>query len=631
MLRIGAWKLAVGLTASAALVAGVGCRSKPPPIATTPVKPTPASVSAVSPVAPTVAADANAESKPAAADAADSTDSEKADSTAPSGVDQAAAAGASNEQPISSERIVLLAPGNPIIIELQLTIDGQPHTAALERLVDEVLKLADTDGDGRTMWKELCACKRVKYGQYGNLAIDNENGEKQVIDRYDIARDGVVDRTELPRFLTRNAGASRPFSIRGTLNHRDLNRRGAPTWRVIDVDENGIISADERAAAAARLAGRDNDDDEILLVSDLNPRLQSADPEMMMNERRRRGPDAVRLLGPHADWNTVQRTLEQEYGGGRTLSPDSFPLTPELFAQLDKNHDGRIRRDEFPALNEMPPHVVIAAEFGRDSSPHAPREESVSRSETPTMPRLKLVSIVPALAGSGSSVVEQPGRLTFAVGATLLTIYTNDTVASDDFSARAKQALDMFDQNKDGYLEKSEVPESLQPQLGRFEAVDADEDGKAYPHEIEAFLAQQQAGLRAQIHAKATDTEDALFTALDIDHDDRLDSRELEGASQRLAALDKNGDGQLTSDELPEVLLIGLARGSLENADATFAPPPVIVRGPDGTAPRWFKAMDANQDGAISRREFLGSAEKFAELDKDGNGLLEVGEWVKQP
>ena len=107
---------------------------------------------------------------------------------------------------------------------------------------------------------------------------------------------------------------------------------------------------------------------------------------------------------------------------------------------------------------------------------------------------------------------------------------------------------------------------------------------------------------------------------------ERLDSREIEGAAQRLAALDKNGDGQMTPDELPEVLLIGLARGSLENADATFAPPPVIVRRADDKAPRWFTAMDANSDGAISRREFLGSAEKFAELDKDGNGLLELSE-----
>jgi Ca2+-binding EF-hand superfamily protein len=268
---------------------------------------------------------------------------------------------------------------------------------------------------------------------------------------------------------------------------------------------------------------------------------------------------------------------------------------------------------------------VIGVGYGH-RSPHAPREEFVSRSETPT---IKLIHIAPAFAGSGDSVVEQPGRLTISLGGTLLTFYTNDTVAGGDFSARAKQALDMFDQNKDGYLEKSEVPETLQGQLGRFEAVDADEDGKAYPHEIEAFLAQQQAGLRAQIHARVADSDDVLFAALDADRDERLDSREIEGSGPRLAGLDKNGDGQLTADELPEVLLIGLARGSLENADATFAPPPVVGRGPSGKAPRWFAAMDANQDGVISKREFLGPLEKFAELDKDGNGLLESGELVK--
>ena len=79
------------------------------------------------------------------------------------------------------------------------------------------------------------------------------------------------------------------------------------------------------------------------------------------------------------------------------------------------------------------------------------------------------------------------------------------------------------------------------------------------------------------------------------------------------------------------MLMIGLARGSLENADATFRPPPIIVRGPDGAAPRWFTSMDANRDGTISRREFLGAAEKFQELDRDGNGLLELAEVVSEP
>jgi len=40
--------------------------------------------------------------------------------------------------------------------------------------------------------------------------------------------------------------------------------------------------------------------------------------------------------------------------------------------------------------------------------------------------------------------------------------------------------------------------------------------------------------------------------------------------------------------------------------------------------------MDANQDGAISRREFIGAIEKFRELDRDGNGLLELWEVARE-
>jgi len=539
----------------------------------------------------------------------------------------------------AKERIVLIAPVNPIIIEFQLSIDGQPHTAALTRLVSEVLALVDPDRDGRVTWKELCASKRVKYGQFGNLAIEGDNAEKQVIERYDIDKDGVVDDTELPRFLTRNAGGSRPFSIRGNVDYRGTSARAAPTWQVIDADGDGAISAAERAAAAAELIARDTNDDEILRSGDLNPRLLTADPEMM-SERRRAGPDpAARLLGPYADWSDVQRSLEQRYAGSSLLREGCFPLTPDLFAQLDANKDGRLGRGEFEKLNEVEPHLVVAVEFGRPAANLLSQEtdEPWARDREPidgpakkepvkTEPRLRIVRAAPALAGDSPQIVEQSGRLTLTIGGVLLTLYTNDAVANEDFAARAAQAIAMYDNNKDGYLVKEEVPEALQAQFGRFEAIDTDEDGKAFAGEIEEFLTQQQAGLRAQVHARASDREDPLFAALDADRDERLDSREIEAASQRLASLDKNGDGEVTADELPELMVIGLARGSLENAEATFTPPPVISRGPAGDAPRWFAAMDANGDGAISRREFLGESEKFAQLDKDGNGLLELHE-----
>jgi len=53
----------------------------------------------------------------------------------------------------------------------------------------------------------------------------------------------------------------------------------------------------------------------------------------------------------------------------------------------------------------------------------------------------------------------------------------------------------------------------------------------------------------------------------------------------------------------------------------------VIARGPDDKAPRWFTAMDANQDGVISRREFLAGG-KVCGAGQGWQWLLEVGELV---
>ena len=583
----------------------------------------------------------------------------------------AAAPAAPSPPAFATERILLLPPGNPVIVEIQFSIDGRPHTDALDRLVAEVLAAADTDGDGRPTWQEVTESKRFKYGQYGNVAITGDNGYKQVKEMYDSDRDSVVDAAELPRFLTRNAGSARAFSVRGLADFRRTGR-DSPLWTLIDADEDGAITADERSASPGRLLSRDTDDDEIVLPGDVSPRMPS-DPGMMTT--RRRGSEVVvRLLGPHADWDSVKGSLEGAYAGNRYIRADSFPLTPELFTQLDANGDGRLVKNEYAALNTVPPHVVLAVNFGRAEPPpeqakslkanpadtdkadtdkadnektdtadtasdeidkpasDKPAAESGEESppesppEPPPAPTIRLVSIAPQLADPSANVSELPGRITFRVGGLPMTFYLNDTVAGGDFVAQAKQILTGLDADKNGYLEEKEAPANLAGQLGQFAAVDLDENGKVYAAEIAEFLKQQQAGLRAQIHLLAADREDTLFAALDTDYDQRLDAREIESIANRLAELDTSGDGELSGDEVPAMLVVGLARGNLENLEGLFTPPPIIARAPAEGTPRWFTSMDANGDGAISKREFLGPAEAFATLDSSGDGLVDAAE-----
>ena len=50
------------------------------------------------------------------------------------------------------------------------------------------------------------------------------------------------------------------------------------------------------------------------------------------------------------------------------------------------------------------------------------------------------------------------------------------------------------------------------------------------------------------------------------------------------------------------------------------------AQSPSANLPGWFAAMDTSRDGVISGREFLGSPEKFAALDKNQNGFFEPSE-----
>jgi Ca2+-binding EF-hand superfamily protein len=519
-----------------------------------------------------------------------------------------------------AERILLLTPGGPLVIDVILQLEGQNFEEALGRLADDAFKTADEDGDGKTTWEDLANNPRFRSGEFGNLVADTEEERRQLIRIYDADNDQMVDREELPRFLTRNAGGGKSFALRSSNEYRGTNRRRSATRLLIDDDRDGAITDEELAAAPTRLLNRDADNDEIVVlaeVKDTAVEMMQA-PGMMGNRRRVTEPDtAVWLTDKSMDiskrWGMVQFQLQELYSFGEQIVPGDWPLTPELFKTLDEDADGELTKTEFPKLKSVTPHFVLELDFE-------------AKEEKDRSPKLKLRQIASELMAMKPVVRELRSRISIQLPNTEVELFVNQDATLTNVAETVKAQFAAFDRNKNGYWEKDEVPEQI-PGVGvSFAQLDSDKDDKVYEKEVAAYLEQRVAVTRAQVRARASDQEDALFTALDTDGDGRLNTREIRLAPSKLKTLDQNQDGKLQSDEIPGSMVIGFIRGNPQQDAQLLSSNALVAPAADASLPRWFRGMDANVDGEISPREFFGTAVKFTSIDKDADGYITIEE-----
>lgn len=518
--------------------------------------------------------------------------------------------------PVPHERFLILTPGGPVIVDLLITLQGAGYEAALAKLVDEAFRVADDDGDGKANWKSTVENPKFRSGQFGNLVADTDEEREQLMRLYDSDRDGLVDREELPRFLTRNSGGGQSFSLRSSNEYRSSNRARSPTRLLFDADRDGSITEAEMEAAPASLRNRDADDDEIVVLAEVKNAIDNPmAPAMILSNRRRTNePDtAVWLTNRSVDvnrrWSMVQFLLQELYSYGESVRASDWPMTSELFQFLDTDGDGQLQRTELPKLLDTPAHLVIETLFDGVS----PQERG---------PRIQLRRISSELSALKPNMRELPTRLSLQFPEVELEFFVNEDASLTNVEAVAKSQLMALDRDKNGYLEKSEVPAQIPGLDAPFEAFDADADGKVYEPELIAYLVQRGDVARAQVRARAADQEDALFTALDTDGDGRLNNREIRDVPALLKAMDRNQDGKLQSHEIPGSMVVGFVRGNPQQDDQLFSTPAVAAIPSKSSPPQWFRGMDANSDGEISAREFFGDLNQFRRLDRNEDGYL---------
>ncbi len=486
----------------------------------------------------------------------------------------------------AASRLWLPTSAGLLLVDLDIRIGDQPIAAHFEQYLTDIETAARGEAD-ILKWSDLQAFVSSHPRRFGRM-IQSSN---DMTERYDANKNETVERDELRKFLFRGSARDAAVSVDSHDRFRQRNRRESPIFTALDRDANQQLDRQETAQAAERLLRLDRNFDQRLDAGE--PAEEPINASMSDSRSRTFGPTANVL----SEFNNWQRL---SYALGGLVEKRPF-ATGNLLIELDQDQNGELSRDEAQTLQTMTPDLRLQIQLAIDQSEPA---------------RLTLASTAATL---NAIIDETPSRVTLSDAALELRVRVADVV-----SQRAMiplQAFKALDADRNGLLSKKEIPPRAADQIS-FDEFDVNQDGGLTMAEINAGLRGDAPAWMAQVRVDANESSDAWFVWLDANRDDYLSTREIETAGERLARLDRNGDGNLQWDEVPDAYDVKIIRSDPEdpNAEARLSatlPSPL---------PNWAAQLDQNADTEVSWHEFIGTRSQFNQLDANQDGYITANE-----